>query len=296
MSPASIGNGDLKESVRAWLGAVGRYAPIWQVFGALDFLSKCLAEPRVQAAKVRAELEDEAYARRVSPELTVLHGPFAGLRYASARSAGSALVPKLLGSYEHELHGVIERILAGDYTDVVDIGCAEGYYAVGFGARFARATVHAFDTSPRAQQLCRAMARLNGVAERLKLGDFCDEPTLLGLQLGRKALVLSDCEGYEATLFTARVAAFLAPHDVLIEVHEDPHDPTLSAALQSRFASTHDVTIVDSIDDKRKLRGRDFPELAAFDPRTRHRLVREGRQGIMEWLYCTPKQPEAARS
>ena len=283
-------NGDLKESARAWLGAVGRRPPIWQVFGALNFLSKCLAEPRVQAAKVRAELVEEAYARRVSPELTVLHGPFAGLRYASARSAGSALVPKLLGSYEHELHGVIERILAGDYTDIVDIGCAEGYYAVGLGARFPQAT------SPRAQQLCMAMARLNGIAERLELGDFCDEAELLDLKLGRKALVLSDCEGYEATLFTARVAAFLAPHDVLIEVHEDPHDPTLSAELQSRFASTHDVTIVDSIDDKRKLRGRDFPELAGFDVRTRHRLVREGRQGIMEWLYFTPKRSAAVRS
>ena len=296
MNPASASNGDLKESVRAWLGAAGRYPAVWRLFGVLSFLSKCLAEPRVQAAKVRAELEDEGYARRISPELTVLHGPFEGLRYASARSTGSALVPKLLGSYEDELHGVIGRILAGDYTDIIDIGCAEGYYAVGFGARFPRATIHAFDTSPRAQQLCLAMARLNGVAERLELGDFCDEQKLLGLKLGRKALVLSDCEGYEATLFTARVAAFLAPHDVLIEVHEDPHDPTLSATLQSRFASTHDVTIVDSIDDKRKLRGRNFPELADLDVRTRHRLVREGRQGIMEWLYCTPKRSEAMRS
>jgi hypothetical protein len=285
----------MKESVRAWLGRAGRYAPLWQLFGALGFLSKCLAEPGVQAAKARAELEDEAYARRVSPSLTVLHGPFKGLRYASARSTGSALVPKLLGSYEHELHGVIKRILAGDYTDIVDVGCAEGYYAVGFGVLLPRATIHAFDTSPHAQQLCMAMARLNGVAERLKLGDFCDETKLIDLKLGRKALVLSDCEGYESTLFTARVAAALAPHDVLIEVHEDPHDPTLSATLQSRFASTHDVTIVDSIDDKRKLRGRDFVELAEFDVRTRHRLVREGRQGIMEWLYFTPKRSETVR-
>jgi hypothetical protein len=282
-----------KETVRDWLQAAARYAPVRGAFAVLSFVSKCLAEPGVQAAKYLAEVEDEAFARRVSPSLTVLHGPFAGLRYPSARSVGSALVPKLLGSYEHELHGAIERILANEYSDVIDVGSAEGYYAIGFGMRFPRATVHAFDTSSRAQQLCAAMARANGVGSRLRLGGLCDEAALLGLALGPRALVLSDCEGYEARLFTPRAAEFLAPHDVLIEVH-DADDPTLSETLQARFAATHDVTVVDSVDDKRKLRGRDYPELAAFDVKTRHRLVREGRASIMEWLLFTSKRQARA--
>lgn len=282
----------MKEAIRGWLGVVGRYSPAWHLFGLMGFLSKCLAEPRIQAAKHRTELEDESYARRLSPSLTVLNGPFKGLRYASARSAGSALVPKILGSYESELHGVIGRILENDYSDVVDVGCAEGYYAVGFGMLLAHATVHAFDTSSRARRLCLDTARRNGVADRLRLGSLCDEATLVGLDLGRRALVVSDCEGYEATLFTPRVAAFLARHDALIEVHH-AHDPELSLSLQSRFRSTHDVTVVESVDDNRKIRLLVYAELAEYDATTKRRLLSEGRAGIMEWLYFTPKRPAA---
>jgi hypothetical protein len=282
----------LKEEIRSWLGVAGRYPPMAQLYGVMHFVSKCLAEPSIQAAKRRAEREDEAYARRLSPFLAVLNGPFKGMRYATARSAGSTLVPKILGSYERELHGVIGRVLAVEHSDIVDIGCAEGYYAVGLGMRFPRAAIHAFDTSARARRLCSEMARLNGVSQRLALGGHCDETTLVDLPLGPRALVISDCEGYEAQLFTDRAAARLAGHDVLIEVH-DAHDPELSGRLQQRFAGTHDVTVIESIDDKRKLRDAGYREIAAYDARTQHRLVREGRAGLMEWLYLTPRSAAA---
>src|ERR1035441_10269867 len=57
----------------------------------------------------------------------VLNGPFEGMRYLQA-SVGSVLSPKLVGSYEAELHPFIERVTSGRYDIVVDIGCAEGYY------------------------------------------------------------------------------------------------------------------------------------------------------------------------
>src|SRR5438105_426555 len=69
-------------------------------------------------------------------ELTVLDGPFRGLRYPSASSLHSGLLPKLLGTYEAELHGPIEHLLKSrTYGAVVDVGAAEGYYAVGFALR-----------------------------------------------------------------------------------------------------------------------------------------------------------------
>ena len=279
----------MKEEIRTWLGAAGRYAPVGHLYRLMYVMAKCLAEPDVQARKQRAERDDEVLARELSPKFDVLHGPFAGLGYVRARSAGSALLPKILGCYERELHPVIERILRNEYTDVVDIGCAEGYYAVGLGMRLPQVTVHAFDTSPRARRLCAELAERNGIAARLKLGEWCDEAVLLGLELGPRALLLSDCEGYEAELFTPRVATHLARHDVLIEVHEQ-HDPELSRTLQTRFAATHDITAVESIDDRRKLRVYDFPELMKYDVRTRLRIVSEGRAGAMEWLYCSSKE------
>lgn len=64
-------------------------------------------------------------------DLVVKSGPFRGLQYIVAESICSALVPKLLGSYESELHETLERLLCNDYDLVLDIGCAEGFYAVG---------------------------------------------------------------------------------------------------------------------------------------------------------------------
>ena len=101
-------------------------------------------------------------------------------------------------------------------------------------------------------------------------------------------MIVSDCEGYEAHLFTPRVAAFLARHDLLIEVH-DAGDPELAHTLRARFEASHRITALDSIDDRRKLRTHLFAELAPYDSRTRRRLLSEGRAGVMEWLYLTPR-------
>src|SRR5688500_985732 len=64
--------------------------------------------------------------------LSVRRGPFHGMTYPeSAVGLAEQLVPKLLGSYECELHGALEQVIQGDYEQVVDIGAADGYYAVG---------------------------------------------------------------------------------------------------------------------------------------------------------------------
>ena len=93
-------------------------------------------------------------------ELTVRSGPFTGMKYPKAEAAGSAFIPKLLGSYERELHPMIERLIAKGYDDVIDVGCAEGYYATGMALRLPGARVHAYDTSETARDLCSAMALL----------------------------------------------------------------------------------------------------------------------------------------
>lgn len=233
-------------------------------------------------------MADAALARRLSPALTVLHGPFAGMRYASAASAGSALLPKIVGSYERELQPALSTLLRSAYTDIVDIGCAEGYYAVGLATRLHEARVHAFDTDPAARKMCRAMADANGIGERLTVAGLCDPAALLALPLGEKALVISDCEGYEAQLFTPRVARHLGRHDLLVEVH-DRADPTLGPRLREVFGPTHDALVIDSIDDTRKLRSYRYAEIEPFDLQTRRHLLSEGRGMVMEWLCLTPK-------
>src|SRR6516164_6432959 len=60
----------------------------------------------------------------------VLSGPFAGLRYLDEPIWGP-IEPKWLGTYEQELLPVIQQIIQTPYSTIIDIGSAEGYYAVG---------------------------------------------------------------------------------------------------------------------------------------------------------------------
>ncbi len=45
----------------------------------------------------------------------VLSGPFAGMLYEIPRAIDSVITPKQIGSYEAEVHDVIERIVKTDY-------------------------------------------------------------------------------------------------------------------------------------------------------------------------------------
>ena len=82
----------------------------------------------------------------------VLAGPFAGMRYET-EAVHSMHVPRLLGTYERELHASLERAPGMPYLRVINIGCGEGYYAVGLAMRLPGAHVHAFDSEVRAGDL-----------------------------------------------------------------------------------------------------------------------------------------------
>jgi len=231
--------------------------------------------------------------RELFPTLTVANGPFTGMRYPAAESYGSMLLPKLLGSYESELHRALEGFFANDYTAIVDIGCAEGYYAVGLGLRFGRASVYAFDTSPKARQMCAEMAALNGLGSRIHIGSLCDADTLRSIPLGDKALIISDCEGYENVLFSRELAGFLANHDLIIEAH-DFIDIEISPNLRRIFSKTHHVDPISSTDDIEKAHTYQFAELDRYTTSERCTILGERRPGIMKWLVLTARVAPAS--
>jgi hypothetical protein len=214
----------------------------------------------------------------------VRHGLFYGMKYPSLESAGSALYPKLLGSYERELHGVMEKIVHTKYDTVVDVGCAEGYYATGLALRLPEAKVFAFDVNERAQYLCREMAQFNGVGDRVEVRAHCSPEVLMELPLGQRALIISDCEGYEHQLFSEECVAALAGHDVLIEVHAFVN-PDIPVLLRQRFAATHRVQAVASTADADKPAQYPWRGHENFSSEEWRALLAEGRPGIMEWLW-----------
>lgn len=226
--------------------------------------------------------------RLISPNLAVLHGPFAGMRYPVLQSFGSSFPPKIIGSYERELHHLIEKFCRENYTEIIDIGCAEGYYAIGLAMRIKTAKVYAFDSNSEAIESCKLMAEINNVSDRIVLGTYCDEQVLSSLRFAKKALIISDCEGFEKKLFTRKIASILADHDLLIEIH-DFIDNEISTTIRANFHQTHTISSIRSISDDDKVNSYHYDEINGFNEVGKRRLLAERRSTIMEWYYLTPR-------
>jgi hypothetical protein len=219
----------------------------------------------------------------------VLNGPFIGMKYPKLESNGSSLYPKLLGSYEKEIQDLIYKLINNNYSKIVDIGSAEGYYAVGFALKSPKSIIMAFDSDSNALDNCKKMAKHNNVLDRVQLSSWCSKEILLKEDL-KNSLIISDCEGYEKQLFLDKnIVKHLKDTTLLIETH-DHVDINISTKLKSYFSNSHKVESIYSLDDFLKLKNYEFSCLKDFDLRTKKEITFEGRGYIQEWLILYPKQ------
>lgn len=207
---------------------------------------------------------------------TVAGGPFQGMVY-SPLSDHRHIAARLLGCYEKEIAGSVERCCQTPYTQVIDVGCAEGYYAVGFARGIPGAQVTAFDTDPWARRVCGELAALNGVAQRVSVQGFCS-PELLQQTIGSgRVLVVLDCEGYEAILLDLERVPKLRECDLIVELHDAPPGP--DHPLVARFRATHHVELFHSA--PRTVA--DAPPLEQFSDTEKLQMMDEMRHAWQGW-------------
>jgi hypothetical protein len=233
-----------------------------------------------QLAKWRAGLVANTLVKRSGSR--VMSGPFKGMDYA-VRAAEGSQAARLLGCYEASLAPVIEAIVAGGYRLIIDIGAAEGYYAVGLALRMPEARVWARDADPRAQALCRRLAEVNAVADRVEIGGRMG-PGDFGICAAQKTLVLCDIEGGEAELLDPARAEGLLAADLLVETHEG-FRPGICAAIAARFRDSHHVQMIG-----RQLVDPGLPDwMERFSDLDRLLALWEWRTGPTPWLWMQRK-------
>ncbi|MGE5504475.1 MAG: class I SAM-dependent methyltransferase [Actinomycetota bacterium] len=234
------------------------------------------------AARARkAELTDElvrAYGA------TVQSGPFAGMELPSASSWGDGdRATKLLGCYEANLHEPIRQAVARAPARVVNVGCAEGYYAIGLARLLPGAQVFAYDIDTAATRVCAQAAQANGVT--VTTGGECTTALLADHSAGDgRTLLVIDCEGAELDLLDPDKVPGLARCDILVECH-DFVDHSITATLQRRLGPTHALELLHE-------GGRDphlVPAMAGWAELDRWLVVDEGRPESMTWLACWAK-------
>jgi hypothetical protein len=187
-----------------------------------------------------SSLQEEAYGVLFGHGLPkILSGPFTGMPYLDEIVWGP-ITPKWIGCYEAELHNIVERILSDGYTQIVNVGCAEGYYAVGFAWRLPGIKVIAFDSDPVARQQASRLAALAGVADRITISGYCTAPILNRLASQQTVLTV-DIEGSEVELLNPERVRNLSRVSILVEVHSSPplDSDAVALTLRQRFEASH---------------------------------------------------------
>lgn len=215
--------------------------------------------------------------------LVVRNGPFAGMRYVHP-SCMSVLAPKILGSYEQELHQILNNyVFNTNYSKIINLGCAEGYYAVGFALRKPDTVIYAFDINPVAHGLCKEMAMANQVADRMIMNGECTLEQLAQLTQEGSSFIFCDIEGCELDLLQPDLVPGLRSCDIIVELH-DFINPNISPTILSRFANTHDITLIPSIERDPAA----YPEVNILDAKERALAVWDCRPA-MQWAFMKKK-------
>lgn len=203
----------------------------------------------------------------------VVAGPFEGLKYVSS-ARGSSIGPKLLGTYELELHGVVESVVARGYRTVINIGAGEGYYSIGLAKRMAAGTRFVcFDAEPINQEQIRTLARLNGVESAIEVRGLCDAAALVeAVGDAQGVLVICDIEGAEVEVLRPDSVPALRRADLLVEMH-DIIRKGCSATVRARFESSHRIEVIPT----RRRRRADWPAGVEAAARERLTCMEEGR-------------------
>jgi hypothetical protein len=229
--------------------------------------------------------EVRALMEKIGSPTHPLAGPFSDMQCLD-EATGSAFFPKMVGTYELEIRDAIEWMVNYKPDLVVNVGCAEGYYAVGMARRLPKAKVVAFDIESRARRLTHKLASINNVETRVGIGRKCTVSNLEPLcAAAQKPAIIVDCEGFEDHLLVPQHVPSLAKTVILVEVH-DCFAPGVSQRLRERFADTHSI---QQYDVRPRIKS-DLPSRVSLDETTGLKLMDEQRNdGENGWMLMVPR-------
>ena len=207
----------------------------------------------------------------------VHNGPFRGLRFIDEPSWGP-LLPKILGSYEEPIQDWVLEAIERKYKTILNIGCAEGYYAAGFGMRMPSTEIIAYDIDEDAQIKIDKLIKLNHL-KNIQIKSDCTFNEL-NLMCKKNTLIFCDIEGHEKILLDPNKVPNLNYVDLIVESH-DCFFPNITELLISRFYKTHTIKIV--VDYPLRLNKYLTPNKCSLQEL--NQIQNEDRPNAMKFLY-----------
>lgn len=210
-------------------------------------------------------------------EMFVHNGPFKGMKYIG-NSSGSAFLPKIMGSYEEPIHEWIDKVIETNYSKIIDIGCAEGYYTAGFAYKCPNTKVIGYDIDVTAIAKASELIEINNLKNVLLKGECTQQE--LNNQCEDICLVFCDIEGFESQFLDPIKIPNLNKSDLIIECHDFITENTTETLIRN-FNKTHKITMIVDYDLKIKNYQTPNPiEKVIYD-----RITNEYRQQITKYLF-----------
>ena len=169
---------------------------------------------------------------------TVIGGPFKGLRYCEAKYASGPLLPRLLGTYEAELHDTLYEFKNNKYEEIINVGAAEGYYTIGLSIFFPSTKIRAYEIDPIVFSYTNKMIKYNNKENQIELINKDALKDFQNIKLNQRLLIFVDCEGCEFEIFDKDITENFLSSDLIIEMHVKDLDTTI---LESNFFKTHHI-------------------------------------------------------
>lgn len=221
---------------------------------------------------------------------TVRYGPLKGYKIPKESHWGGLARPSmLLGLYEREVVDVL--VEHSDHRDIfVDVGAADGFFAVGLVACGVFNRSYAFEINTNGRQVIRKSSEINAVSHLVSVSGRFDENFVASaehLDLSR-SVVLIDIEGDEFGLLDSVLIDQLRDAVVIVELHDFyfGNGEALKSALFNRLKVYFELTTITT-------GARELPRsglLDAMSDNERWLLCSEGRVRRMEWLIATPRR------
>ncbi len=132
---------------------------------------------RYLPARFKRSVIAPRFLERLKKSQIVVGGPFKGMRYHGEAVCGAA-APKILGVYESELAPFLLRWSTVPFQHIIDVGAAEGYYAVGCATLWPQATVTAFESSEEGRTAPHSQCGTERMQSRVKIIGHCGQEQL----------------------------------------------------------------------------------------------------------------------
>jgi len=244
-------------------------------------------------------LENEAIARRTQDIANrvgalvgnrVAYGPFKGLYIIESRWWGRDRAGMLLGLYEKEILDLFDNLPASHRT-FIDLGAADGYYAIGalISGKFDHS--YCYEMSERGRKQLLHNAQINNVSNYLTIWgtaepNFWKDLQRAGVDLSN-VVMICDIEGAEFDLLDEPTLQAFQGATIIIELHDFIRKDGEQELRRLKGYAEKYFRVTEFVSGSRDPSA--IPELKKFSDDDRWLICSEDRPQLMTWLKLEPK-------